>query len=223
MSLRRHAFVIALCAAAALPHAPVMAQGSVPTRELALPAAEALLLDSKREIRRARRAIEQAEADVMIAGQKPNPQLAACRTWGVESENRPQRGQFLPHSPPHSPAMGQEGGEKWTAVADLQPTIRKSDRLLGVALQNINRSRGIGAGGLRDKTVDSIVGVSQLVERGGKAGLRVAAAQSLADAKRGDSGETVRTQLLALRAGVEEAPAAADARPGTTQAMEPKQ
>ena len=45
--------------------------------------------------------------------------LAACRTCGVESENRPQRGQLLPHSPPHSPAMGQEGGEKWTAALDL--------------------------------------------------------------------------------------------------------
>ncbi len=26
--------------------------------------------------------------------------------------------------------MGQKGGEKWTAEADLQPTISKSDRLL---------------------------------------------------------------------------------------------
>ncbi len=26
--------------------------------------------------------------------------------------------------------MGQEGGEKWTAAADLQPTLPKSDRLL---------------------------------------------------------------------------------------------
>ena len=28
--------------------------------------------------------------------------------------------------------MGQEGGEKWTAAADLQPTIPKSDRLLAL-------------------------------------------------------------------------------------------
>jgi len=57
--------------------------------------------------------------------------LAACRTWGVESENRPQRAQFAPDSPPHSPAMGPEDGEKWAAAVDLQPTIPKSDRLLG--------------------------------------------------------------------------------------------
>ena len=59
------------------------------------------------------------------------PVLGVCRTWSVESENQPQRGQFLPDLQPHSPAMGQKDGEKWTAAADLQPTISKSDRLLG--------------------------------------------------------------------------------------------
>jgi len=54
---------------------------------------------------------------------------AACRTWGVESENRPQREQFAPGSPPHSPAMGPEDGAKWAAAVDLQPTIPRSDRL----------------------------------------------------------------------------------------------
>ncbi|MFZ5485640.1 MAG: hypothetical protein ACOY5G_01345 [Pseudomonadota bacterium] len=49
---------------------------------------------------------------------------------GVESENAPQRGQFLPDSPPHSGAMGQEDGKKWAAAAHSQPTIPKSDRLL---------------------------------------------------------------------------------------------
>ncbi|MDP2787209.1 MAG: uroporphyrinogen-III synthase [Pseudomonadota bacterium] len=56
--------------------------------------------------------------------------LAACRTLVVDSKNRPRRDQFLPDSPPHSPAMGQEAGEKWAAAVDLQPTIPKSDRLL---------------------------------------------------------------------------------------------
>ena len=53
-----------------------------------------------------------------------------CRAWSVESENRPQRGQFLPDLQPHSRAMGQKDGEKWTAAVDLQPTISKSDSLL---------------------------------------------------------------------------------------------
>ena len=59
-------------------------------------------------------------------------QLAACRIYGVDSENRPQRGQFLPDLQAHSPAMGQKDGEKWTAAVDSQPTFHKSDRLLGV-------------------------------------------------------------------------------------------
>ena len=56
--------------------------------------------------------------------------LGACRTWGVESENRPQRDQFLPNLQPNSRAIGQKDGEKWAAAVDLQPTIPKSDRLL---------------------------------------------------------------------------------------------
>ena len=58
-------------------------------------------------------------------------QLGACRTWGVDSEKRPQRGQFLPDLHAHSPAMGQKSGKKWTAEAVSQPTIPKPDRLLG--------------------------------------------------------------------------------------------
>ena len=56
--------------------------------------------------------------------------LAACRTWGVKSENQSQRGQFLPGLQAHSSAMGQKDGEKWVAAADLQPTTPKSDRLI---------------------------------------------------------------------------------------------
>ena len=56
--------------------------------------------------------------------------LGACRAWGVDSENRPQRGQFSPDLQPHSPAMGQKDGGKWTAAVDLEPTFPKSDRLL---------------------------------------------------------------------------------------------
>ncbi len=64
----------------------------------------------------------------------PGPGLAACRAWGVESENRPPRAQFALGSPPHSPAMGPEDGAKWAAADDLQPTIPKPERLLDYAL-----------------------------------------------------------------------------------------
>ena len=50
----------------------------------------------------------------------------------LTSENRPQRGKFWPDLQAHTPAMGQKVGEKWTAAVDLQPTLPKSDRLLGM-------------------------------------------------------------------------------------------
>jgi hypothetical protein len=57
--------------------------------------------------------------------------LGGCRTWSVDSKNGPQRGQCLPDLQPHRPAMGQKDGKKWTAAVHLQPTISKSDSLLG--------------------------------------------------------------------------------------------
>ena len=57
--------------------------------------------------------------------------LGACRTWSAESENRPQRVQFLPDLQPNSRAIGQKDGEKWAAAVDLQPAISKSDWLPG--------------------------------------------------------------------------------------------
>ena len=56
--------------------------------------------------------------------------VGACRAWSVDREKRPQREQFLPDLQPHSTAMGQKDGKKWTAAAALQPTNSKSDRLL---------------------------------------------------------------------------------------------
>ena len=64
-----------------------------------------------------------------VAG-KPDSLLGACRAWGVDSENRPQRGQFLPDLQPHCPTMGQKDGEKWTAAVDSEPTLPKPDSLL---------------------------------------------------------------------------------------------
>lgn len=105
---------------------------------------ESLLAARNRDIALARRALEQAQADVTIAGQRPNPQL-------------------------------------------------------GWVTQNINRGRGVGAGGLRDKTVDSIISVSQTFERGNKPELRVATAQQLAAAASDELSDTARVQLLNLR------------------------
>ncbi len=129
---------------------------------LTLQAAEARMFAGNRDIALARRAVEQAAADTMIAGQKPNPQL-------------------------------------------------------GVAIQNINRNRGVGSGTLRDKTVDTIVGISQTIERGGKAALRVAAAQSMVAAANAELGEVARTQLLALRSAYHDLQAAQERRAGAEE------
>ena len=56
--------------------------------------------------------------------------LAACRTLGSDSENRPRRDQFSTISPGNSRTIAQEMGEKWAGAVGLQPEIPKSDRLL---------------------------------------------------------------------------------------------
>ncbi len=134
-----------LALSAALMSGPLAAQAPAELATLTLPMAEKLLLQSNRDIAMARSALEQARADVITAGQKPNPQL-------------------------------------------------------GLLTQNINRSRGIGSGSLRDKTVDSIVALSQTFERGDKAGLRVVTASLLSAAAGADLSDSARVQLLAGRA-----------------------
>ncbi|HNO43352.1 MAG TPA: hypothetical protein PKJ12_12200, partial [Ottowia sp.] len=70
-------------------------------------------------------------ADHGTGGRVQLPFLGGCRAWSAESENRPQRDQFLPDLQPNSRAIGQKAGEKWAAAVDLQPAISKSDSLLG--------------------------------------------------------------------------------------------
>lgn len=123
---------------------PVFAQASLNADALTLPAAEARLVQHNRDIALARRVRGQAEADIITAGQQPNPQLS------------------------------------WTT-------------------QNINPNRGLGGGDLRAKTVDSIVRVDQLIERGNKAALRTETARRLDGAAAEDVQEVTRQQLLALR------------------------
>jgi len=73
----------------------------------------------------------------------------AGRTLGVDSENAPQRGQFLPDSPPHSGAMGQEAGKKWAAAAHSQPTAPKPDRLQRQRVEVVVLSRNDPVSGMR--------------------------------------------------------------------------
>ena len=123
---------------------PATAQLAASLQATTLAAAEDMLQRNNPDLALARRALEQSRADVLIAGQRPNPQL-------------------------------------------------------GVALQNINPNRGFGVGDLRGKTVDTIVRVDQLFERGGKAELRVETASRIEMAVGEDVNEMLRQQLLMLR------------------------
>ena len=77
------------------------------------------------------------------------------------------------------------------AGAVPNPTVTAS-------MASINASRGIGAGRLQDKQVDSILRIDQLLERGGKRDLRIATADAQVLATQRDLDEIRRQQRLAL-------------------------
>lgn len=115
-----------------------------PAGALALAVAEARYLVCNRELRAADRALEGAQADRIVAGQRPNPTL----TLGAN---------------------------------------------------NINPQAGVGAGPLRDKTIDSSLRLEQLIERGGKAGLREKQGDALIEAFRADRADAMRQGRAQLR------------------------
>jgi cobalt-zinc-cadmium efflux system outer membrane protein len=108
---------------------------------LTLQQAEALFLQKNRELQAARRAIEGAEADVITAGARPNPNLS---------------------------------------------------------ISTSSISRPLGSGSITDKYIDTIVGLSQVFERGNKAGLRTESAQSLVTAAHSDKRDMERMQRVVL-------------------------
>ena len=111
---------------------------------MTLAVAEERLARCNRDVRAAEHALDAAQADRIVAGQRPNPTLT-----------------------------------------------------LGAA--SINPQLGIGAGSLRDKTLDSSVRLEQLIERGGKGELRERQADALVAAARADLADTARSQRLAMR------------------------
>ena len=70
---------------------------------------------------------------------------------------------------------------------------------LSAQVSSINPIRGIGAGGIQNKQVDSVLHIDQLVERGGKRELRIASAESDVQAVRRDLAEIIRQQRLAVQ------------------------
>lgn len=112
---------------------------------LSLKQAETLFNAHNRELLNARRLVESAEADVIVAAAPPNPSLA-------------------------------------------------------IGTSRISPSVGIGPGRFENKRVDTVVGLSQLIERGNKRELRTGAAELTAAAMKreeADAGRQLRYQLHA--------------------------
>lgn len=89
-----------------------------------------------------------------------------------------------------------------SAVASASGAIiaagQRPNPTLSFQTVNIDRQRGIGAGPLRDKAVDSTLGLSWLVERGDKRELRVGVAKGMHEAAQMDFAEVRRQLRLAV-------------------------
>lgn len=86
------------------------------------------------------------------------------------------------------------------AEADVQAAGQRPNPQLSLNTLSISPWSGYGAGGWKDKKLDTQLRVDQLIERGGKQGLRVKGAEARLDAARRDLDDAGRQQLLALEA-----------------------
>ena len=109
---------------------------------LTLLQAEKMFAERNRDLRAANRAVEAAEAGIISAGARPNPNLSI-------------------------------------STASISPG-------------------NVGAGSVFNKRIDTVIGVSQVFERGNKADLRTGAAQAMATAIRSDRVDIERLQRVAL-------------------------
>ena len=129
-----------------------------------------------------------AEAQTQIQGQTPelaNLSLSAANVLLLQNSRELQAAR-----------RAVEAAQAATLTAGARPNPNLS---LGVG--SINPQVGLGAGGLRDKIVDSSIRIDQLVERGHKLELRVSTARKLQTASAEDLTDTLRQQRLALRSG----------------------
>ena len=85
-----------------------------------------------------------------------------------------------------------------SAEADTLSAAQRPNPQLSLAVSSLSTNPGVGAGNVRDKMMDTVIGISQLVERGDKRELRMRGAQSRVDAARQDFGDALRSQRLAL-------------------------
>lgn len=85
------------------------------------------------------------------------------------------------------------------AEADLRTAGQRPNPEVSLNLQSISPGSGYGAGGWKDKKMDNVLRVEQLIERGGKRDLRLRGAESRLDAAKLDYDDTIRQQLGQLR------------------------
>lgn len=85
------------------------------------------------------------------------------------------------------------------AEADSISLGQKPNPTLSINATNLKLTQSNGSGGLLDKTIDTVVRVDQLIERGNKREIRMAAAKEAISASQNDLQDTTRQQLFALR------------------------
>jgi cobalt-zinc-cadmium efflux system outer membrane protein len=85
------------------------------------------------------------------------------------------------------------------AEADVLSAAAPPNPELSISTSRISPRLGIGSGRLTDKNIDTVIGMSQVFERGNKRGLRTEAAQFNAAAARNDENNTARQQHLMLQ------------------------
>jgi len=86
------------------------------------------------------------------------------------------------------------------AEADVISAAAPPNPSLAIATSRISPGAGIGTGRLGDKRVDTVVGLSQLIERGNKRELRTGAARLNADAARSEEADIVRQLRFQMQA-----------------------
>lgn len=84
------------------------------------------------------------------------------------------------------------------AEADIASAGQRPNPQLLLNLNTLSARPGVGNGGPRDKMMDSVIALSQTLERGNKRGLRIQGAAARVAAARGDLADTARQQRLVL-------------------------
>lgn len=106
------------------------------------------------------------------------------------------------------------------AAADVRLAGQIPNPSLSYTAASISPSEGYGSGHLRDKRMDSIVRIEQLIERGGKRSLRIQGAEARQQAVKFDRQDLARTQLSDLRRSYYDLLLAQDRQRLTTEASE---